>query len=279
MKRLTLSIAAGLSFLLVGCSEHPPTEEIYEQAISQTEQLETVQFQRNQTLRAQQDSFRGQLLGGVQYDPQRFYGELEMELLNLNESLKMKMYLDEENWQVRQDQEDTEWEDYNREEFEDALLEHPSLLLEWFTPYQDQFLMKETTIAPFQLEEEGAEEEGTDEENESTEEIEEERIDVYEISFRGSDEQYKPLVEQHIQQMNVANNANAEIEEIMDTVEIERIDMTVFVDAETYDVHRLQTRFRYLAYIQGEYRVIDESVLLRFHEHNQEIDFETLKTN
>ncbi|MDV2684331.1 DUF6612 family protein [Alkalihalophilus lindianensis] len=278
MKRLGLVMALSISFLLVGCDDHPPTSEIYEQAIEVTDQLESVKFQRNQTMRAQQDSFRGQMNGAVVYEPLEFYGSMEMNLLNLNEALQLESYVNDSEWLVRQNQQEAEWEEYDRTEFQDTLLEHPSLMLEWFEPYQDQFLMKETAISPFQeQEDESTEGENGEEVDAETEEVEVEKIDVYEISFRGADEQYKPLVQTHIEQMGLVNRSSVNLDDVMETVEIERIDMTVFVDKETYDVHRLQTRFRYLVYIEGEYRVIDESLLLRFDQHNEPIDFDELK--
>ncbi|GAE26253.1 hypothetical protein JCM9140_2301 [Halalkalibacter wakoensis JCM 9140] len=135
--------------------------------------------------------------------------------------------------------------------------------MEAFLPYNNEFLMKESEILYYDPENE---EVLLDEEAET--------ISVYEVSFRGSDEQYRPLVLQHIEQMGLADHPNLNMDDVMESIEIERIDMTIFVDVETFDVHRFQTRFRYTVEILDEFRVIDESLLLRFQNHNEPVSIE-----
>ncbi len=260
MKQLVLPVVILLSIVLAGCSEQMQTEEIYDRAITATEELESVTFQRNQTLRAQQESFRSAMNGVIQYEPLEVYSDVQMHLLNLNESVDMDMLITEDEWKVRPYQPGAMWQERNREDMTDPLFDDPTSLLKEFEPYKESFLMKQSNIRYY---EPGQQE--TDEVDE------EELIPTYEISFRGADEQYKPLVQKHIEQMGLASHENVNIEEVMDSVEIERIDMTIFIDQETFDVHRFQTRFRYVVQILDEYRVIDESLLVRFQDHNQPI--------
>ncbi|WP_100405687.1 DUF6612 family protein [Bacillus solitudinis] len=269
MKQWGIPFVVLLLLLLSACNEQQSTEEIYDRAIEETEKLQTVKIQRNQTLRAQQESFRTQLEGFVQYNPLEAFGTMRMTLLNLSEPLEMEVYLNNNKWEIRPKQFGASWQTREREEFEDVIFENPTVYMNLFEPYKEEFLKKEIEIAYM----EGTEPEDV---NQSENEEEEPRIPAYEISFRGSDEQYRPLVKQHLEQMGLLKHSDLNVDEVMDTVEIERIDMTIFVDKETFQVHRMQTRFRYLVNILGEFRVIDESLLLRFAEHNEAIEFEEL---
>ncbi len=263
MKRLFLPTMIGVAMMLSGCGDQLKAVQVYEEAITATEQLESITFQRNQTLTAQQESFRSGMEGVIEYNPLQAYAEIQMNLLNLTESLDMEMYVTDNEWRVRPNNPGATWQARDRNGLDDIIFENPARLFEVFQPYSEEFLMKESEILFYDPENE-----------ELLMDKEVETIPVYEVSFRGSDEQYRPLVLQHVNQMGLADRPNINMDDVMESIDIERIDMTIFVDVETFDVHRFQTRFRYTVEILDEYRVIDESLLLRFQNHNEPVTIE-----
>ncbi len=273
-------MAIGLSLLLSACGDGLRPEKVYDNAVKATEEVDTVMMQRNQTLRAQDESFSTSMVGHIRYEPLEALTTMRISLINLSEPVQMNMYLNEDKWLVRPEQYGADWEERDRSSFDDVVFEQPTVLLEEFMPYREQFLMKEIEIvynedATNQIEDVAGE--ATEEEGEADKEKNLVTYEAYEVSFRGSDEQYKPLIRQHIEQMGLADLPGVNLDEVMETVQIERIDMTARIEKETFYVHRFHTRFRYLVEILGEYRVIDESLLLRFKDHNEPIDFEALR--
>ncbi|WP_332698826.1 DUF6612 family protein [Halalkalibacter lacteus] len=279
MGRKMLAIAiVSLMLVLAGCGEELSPEEVYDNGISSMEKLDMASLSRTQTLRAQQESFRTSMDVDVQFSPLEMYGTVEMTLLNLKDPLLFFLYVDDDEWLTKPDRDGADWEAIPREELQDLVLEEPASLLNVFKPYQNEFLMKDVEVV---YTEDGEEvdliEEDVEVEEVAVDEAEEVSISAYEVSFRGSDEKYKPLVRQHLEQMNLMDLQGVDLDAVMETVEIERIDMTAQIEKETFDVHRFQTRFRYLVEVLDEYRVIDESVIFRLNNHNEEIDFKQLR--
>ncbi|MFC0469982.1 DUF6612 family protein [Halalkalibacter kiskunsagensis] len=279
MDRKILAVAiVSLMLVLAGCGEELSPKEVYDNGLVQMEQLETASLSRTQTLRAQQESFRTSMDVDVQFSPLEMYGTIEMTLLNLKDPLLFFLYVDDDEWLTKPDRDGADWEANPREQLQDLVLEEPASLLNVFKPFQNEFLMKDVEMVYTEGEEEvDLLEEDVEVEEVAVDESEEVSISAYEVSFRGSDEKYKPLVRQHLEQMNLTDLQGVDLNAVMETVEIERIDMTAQIEKETFDVHRFQTRFRYLVEVLDEYRVIDESVIIRLNNHNEQIDFEQIR--
>ncbi|WP_332629790.1 DUF6612 family protein [Halalkalibacter flavus] len=279
MKR---KIAAGIILMVIiiltGCRESISTEEVYDEGLAQLEQLETVSLSRTQSLRAQQQTFRSTMEADVQFEPLEMYGTIEMSLLDLREPLQFQMYLNDDEWLSLPDHQGATWETNDREQFDDVVFENISSLLSIYKPYRHEFLMKEVDVV---FAEDVTEVEVIDEDEEVDLELEENEnkkiVAAYEVSFRGSDEKYKPLVRSHLEQMNLSELQGVDLDSVMESVEIERIDMIVQVDQETFDILRFQTRFRYLVEVLDEFHVIDESVIINLRDHNEPIDFDQLR--
>ncbi|MDT8858826.1 hypothetical protein N0O92_01200 [Alkalihalobacillus sp. MEB130] len=274
--KLSISIGLILLILLTGCRESISTEEVYDRGLATLEDLETVFLDRTQTIRAQQNSFRTSMEADVQFEPLEFYGTVQMSLLDLREPLHFDMYVNDEEWLTLPEYHGATWETNEREQFEDVVLEDLPSLLAVFKPYRHEFLMKGVDVV---YTDGGSDVEVIDEDEEV--ELEEGDIEqvvpAYEVSFRGSDEKYKPLIRTHLEQMNLSELQGVDLDSIMDTVEIERIDMIIQVAQDSFDVLRFQTRFRYLVEVLDEFHVIDESVAINLRNHNEPIDFEKVR--
>ncbi|MGY4688457.1 DUF6612 family protein [Salibacterium sp. K-3] len=236
------SAAAGSVLLILGaCGEQELPEEVYGDAMETMENLDSVYFTESNTLNAAEEGISTFTRGALRYsDPIQGYMESNMNLVELDTPVELDIRVDGEDIQIRQD---GEWEAHDTNTGEIQSMLRPNEDLSFFLEFKNEFLMKEVTDV-------------------------EDTPDYYEVSFKGTEERHKVLAEKKLDSLGVMPEDGLS-EEQLNGMELDRIEMTAFIDKETRRLNGYDTRFTFTLELGGELRTFDERTNVRYEDHNE----------
>ncbi|RSL28834.1 hypothetical protein D7Z54_34390 [Salibacterium salarium] len=241
MKKAALFLAGASLLLMSACGEQELPEEVYADMMEEMDNLDSLYFTYSNTLNAEEDGVSTFTRGALQYeDPLQGYLETDLNLIDLGTPVEMDVRIEGDNVEIR---EEGEWEPHetSTEEFDSML--HPRKELSFFLEFENEFLMKEVTDM-------------------------EEADDYYEVSFKGTDEQHHTLVEKKLKALGVTSSDGL-TEEQRDSIQLDRIEMTTFIDKETRFLTGYNTRFSFTVEIGGELQSFNEVTNVRYQDHNE----------
>ncbi|RSL31847.1 hypothetical protein D7Z54_18805 [Salibacterium salarium] len=243
IKKIALVMTGASTLLMSACGDRELPEEIYADAMTAMEDLDSVYFTYSNTLNAEEDGVSTFTRGALQYDdPLQGYLETNLNVIDISDPVEMDLRVDGNNIEIREGE---EWEphDTNREEMSTML--RPEEELSFFLPFEKEFLMKEVTDM-------------------------EETDDYYEVSFKGTDERHYSLVEKKLKDLGVSSSSSDGLtDEQLDSLQLDGIEMTAFIDQETKRLNGYDTRFRFTIEIGGELQSFDEITSVRYQDHNE----------
>ncbi|WP_026701898.1 DUF6612 family protein [Salibacterium aidingense] len=241
IKTTAALLAGSLLLLLSACGERQLPEEVYADAMEEMEALDSVYFTHSNVLNAEQEGVSTFTRGALQYEePLQGYLETNMNLVDLENPVEMEVRIDGEDIAIR---EDDEWEPHDTSAEEIQTMLRPTKDLQFFLEFENEFLMKEVT----------------DVEN---------TPDYYEVSFKGTEERHYSLVEKKLESLGVMPEGGLS-EEQKNAIQLDRIEMTAFIDKETKLLNGYDTRFTFTLPLGGELRSFDERTNVRYENHNE----------
>ncbi|SDI63498.1 DUF6612 family protein [Alteribacillus bidgolensis] len=234
-KAAAAAVSAGL-LLLSACGEQQLPEEVYKQSIEAMEELDSVYFTHSNTLSAEQEGVSNFTRGAVQYnDPLEAYIETNMNLIDLEEPVELDVRINGSETEIRENE---EWEDHSTEAPELESMISPVEDMNFFLEFEEEFLMKEVD-------------------------------DYYEVSFKGTEERHKSLVEKKLNALGISESAGGLSEEERESIQLERIDMIAYIDKENKLLLGYDSRFSFTIEIAGELRAFNEISYVRYDEYNE----------
>ncbi|MFB4160983.1 DUF6612 family protein [Geomicrobium sp. JSM 1781026] len=234
MKKLALSVGLSLLVVMAACGEQDRPEDIYNRSMDvMDESTESTHFKQWQTLNVNGESVRIQSRGAVQLQPFDLYMMATLDLIDFNEPLDYSFRVDGNDAYIIEDGEPRQFADDAHDTVVNMI--NPIDEMQRYKPYEQSMLMKEIE-------------------------------DYYEVSFRTDVNDHIPLVLEKMQQWGMEDELDGAIE---DSIDVQRIDMVAFIDKETYELHQLDTRYRFIVELQGDLQQFDDQQSLRFEYINE----------
>lgn len=235
-KSLSAAVLGASVLFLSACGDKQLPEEVYKDAMSNMERLESFYFTHSNSLSAAQEGIGTFTRGAVQYnDPLEAYLETDLNVIDVKEAVELDLLIEGEDVKVREDE---KWEEYDLTEEQIDSTINIMEDMRFFLSYENEFLMKEED-------------------------------DYYEVSFKGTDERHHALVEKKLESLGVTEALGGLDEKARESIQLDRVEMVAFVDKETKQLTGFDTRFTFTIELAGEIQSFNEQSNARFSDFNK----------